>query len=130
MIVSLVVSACTAPPPAPTATPAPSPTPAATPVPTIDAQVADVQYAFMGNVNDLTSDVEALAMASCADMATETRANPTEVSDMHGFAATVQRVGSSQAALDNDDVRSALSDLSKAIRQLDAALTACGVPTQ
>jgi hypothetical protein len=129
LALSLIASACGAPSPSATPTPAPSPTPAATPVPTLDAQVADIQYAFLSNVNDLTSDVEGLAMSSCADIATTVRANPTEVSDVHGFAASVQRVGSSQPALDNDDVRSALADLSNAMQQLDAALAACGIST-
>jgi outer membrane murein-binding lipoprotein Lpp len=122
-----LVVACSAPTPLPTPTAVATPTPAATPVPTLDAQVADVQYAFLSEVNDLSSDVETLASASCAEMTTETRANPTEVSQMHGFAATLQRVGSNQAALDNEDVRSALGDLTKAVTQLDNALTKCGI---
>lgn len=124
LIVGVLLAACGAPAVAPT----PSPTPAATPVPTLDAQVTDVQYGFLSNVNDLTSDVEGLATSSCADMATELQANPTEVADMRSLASTVQRVGSSQPALDSNDVRSALADLSKAVSQLDAAVSACGGP--
>jgi hypothetical protein len=97
-------------------------------VPTLDPQVTDIQYAFLGEVNDLTSDVETLAGASCSDMTAETRAHPTELAQMRGYAATLQRVAGNQAALDSDDVRSAVSDLTKAIAQLDAALTRCGIP--
>jgi hypothetical protein len=89
--------------------------------------VADVQYAFLSEVNDLTSAVETLATATCADLGAETRVNPTEVSQMHGFAATLQRLASNQVALDNDDVRSTLADLTKAVSQLDDALTKCGI---
>jgi cytochrome c556 len=98
-----------------------------TPVPTLDASVADVQDAFLTNVNDLTSDVETLATATCADLAAETGANPTEVSQMRGFAATLQRLGTSQAMLQGDDVRAALDALTKALSQLDTALTTCGI---
>lgn len=128
-LVGVLVCSCAAPAPAPTTTPAPTPTPAATPVPTLDPQVADAQYGFLSNVNDLTSEVEGLAIGSCADLTTELRANPTEAADMHRLAATVQRFGAAQPALDNDDVRSALADLSSALGQLDAALARCGIST-
>lgn len=110
-------------PRAATATPAPR----ATPVPTLDATTSGIQDAFIANVNDLTSDVETLANAQCADLTAEARANPTELADMHNFAATLQRVATSQSALDSDDVRSSLSDLSKAMSQLDATLATCGI---
>jgi hypothetical protein len=97
-------------------------------VPTIDAATFDVQDAFLTNVNDLTSEVETLATAQCADLTTETRANPTEVTELRGFAATLQRVGGQQPALSNsDDVKSALSDLNQAMSQLDTALSTCGI---
>jgi hypothetical protein len=123
--------ACSAPAAAPTPTPSlprPTPTPAATPVPTLDAATFDVQDAFMTNVNDLTSEVETLATAQCADLTAETQANPTEVTEIRGFAAALQRVGGQQQALStSDDVKSSLSDLSKAMAQLDNALTTCGI---
>jgi hypothetical protein len=96
-------------------------------VPTIDATTADVQDAFLTNVNDLTSEVETLATAQCADLTEETRANPTEVTEIRGFAATLQRVATTQPALDNDDVRSAVADLNQALAQLDTALNTCGI---
>lgn len=113
--------------PAATASAVATPTPAVTPVPTVDAAVADIQDEFLSRVNDLTSDVETLATATCADLIKETRANPAEVQQMRGFAATLQRAGTSQTALDSDDVRSALGDLGKALSQLDAALSTCGI---
>jgi hypothetical protein len=125
----LLVGACGAPTPQPTLTPAPPPTAAATPVPTLDPATADVQDAFLTNVNDLTSEVESLATAQCADLTAETRDNPSEVAEIHGFAAALQRIGASQAALDSDDVRSALADLGKAISQLDTSLNTCGIKT-
>jgi hypothetical protein len=78
-------------------------------------------------VNDLTSDVEILATAECADLTAETTANPTELNQMRSFAATLQRVASSQAALDSDDVRSSVGDLNQALAQLDATLANCGI---
>jgi len=125
--ISVSLLACSAPAAAPTLPPA-TPTAAATPVPTVDAATMDMQDAFLTNVNDLTSDVETLATAQCADLTTETRANPTEVTEIRGFAATLQRVGGQQPALSNsDDVKSSLSDLTKAMAQLDAALNTCGI---
>ncbi|MBV9578729.1 MAG: hypothetical protein JO057_09080 [Chloroflexi bacterium] len=118
---------------APAATPTPvvprsTPTAAATPVPTVDAQTSDMQNAFVTNVNDLTSDVEGLANAECGDLTAEMQANPTEVTEIHGFAAALQRAGSQQPALSTSgDVQSSLSDLSKALAQLDSALTTCGI---
>ena len=131
----LALVACSAPPSAPTPAPtssAPPPTrpPVATPVPTLDAATFDVQDAFLTNVNDLTSDVEKLASAACADLVTVTRTYPTEVAEMRGFAATLQRVGGQQPVLNtSEDVRSSLSDLSQAMAQLDSALATCGIKT-
>jgi hypothetical protein len=127
LLVIVCVAACNSPSPPSAPTRAPTPTAAAAPVPTLDAAVADVQDAFLTNVNDLTSDVETLATATCADLVAETRANPTVLTEMHGFAATLQRLGASQAMLQSDDVRSALDALAKAITQLDAALATCGI---
>jgi hypothetical protein len=132
VLVGLCCAACSLVASAP-ATPTPLPPtatavlPVATPAPTVDTAAADIQDAFLTNVNDLTSDVETLATAQCADLTQETRANPTEVTQIRGFAATLQRVATTQAALDSDDVRSALSDLGQALAQLDAALKTCGI---
>ena len=96
-------------------------------MPTLDAQAADVQDAFLSNVNDVTSEVETLATAPCPDLVAETNANPTEVADMKGFASTLQRIGANQPALNTDDVRASLADLAQALTQLDAALSTCGI---
>jgi predicted component of type VI protein secretion system len=130
-LLAATLAACRGPAPIPTPTAAPSPTPlpAATPVPTLDATTGEIQDAFLTNVNDLTSAVETLATAQCADLTAETRDNPTEVTEMRGFAATLRRIGASQPALDSDDVRSALADLGQALNQLDTALKACGITT-
>lgn len=115
----------------PTPAPAPPPTatavPNATPVPTLDAATSDIQDAFLTNLNDLTSDVETLAGAECTDLTAETQANPQELASIRGFAATLQRAAASQAALNSDDVRSSLSDLAKALSQLDIQLATCGI---
>jgi hypothetical protein len=116
-------------PPTPTSVPPPTatPVPQTTPVPTLDATTSDMQDAFLTNLNDLTSDVETLATAQCADLTAETSANPTEVTEMRGFAATLQRVATTQTALNSDDVRSALDDLKQALAQLDTNLANCGI---
>ena len=101
--------------------------PNATPVPTLDATTSNVQDAFLTNLNDLTSDVETLATAPCTDLTAETQANPTELANIRGFAATLQRVAATQAALDSDDVRSSMSDLTQALSQLDTQLATCGI---
>jgi hypothetical protein len=97
-------------------------------VPTLDAVTTDTQYAFLTNVNDLTSDIETLAVAQCADISNEFRDNPTELAQIRGFAQTLQRLGTSQPLLSGSaDVRSSLDALAKAQAQLDAALSACGI---
>jgi hypothetical protein len=132
-LVAVLLGACGGPSPAPTLQPAataataPTAAPAVTAAPTVDPATSDVQDAFLTNVNDLTSDVETLATASCDDLTAETRDNPTEVTEIRGFAATLQRVGSTQAMLQSDDVRAALDTLGKAMTQLDAALNTCGI---
>ena len=127
----LGVVACT--PQSAPATPTPAPAATATavpnvpPVPTLDAATSDTQDAFLTDLNDLTSDVETLATAGCSDLTAETQANPQELASIRGFAATLQRAAASQAALNSDDVRSSLSDLGKALSQLDTQLATCGI---
>jgi len=117
-----------APLPTPTSAPPPAtPTPAATAAPTVDAQTADVQDAFLTTVNDLTNEVETLAGAPCPDLTAELQANPGELTSIRGFAGTLQRVSGSRQELNSDDVRSAVSDLNQAMTQLDTALKRCGI---
>ena len=96
-------------------------------MPTLDATSTDIQDAFFTNVNDLTSEVETLAGAPCDALTSETQANPTEVQEMHGFASALQRVSATQPALNTDEVRGALGDLTQALAQLDSALGTCGI---
>jgi hypothetical protein len=126
---ALTAFACARPAPPPTPTPLPTvaATVTAVPQPTQDAEAADVQDAFLANVNDLTSEVEDLASAKCDELSAETRDNPTEVTEIRGFAATLKRVGTQQPALNTDEVRSALAALDLAIGHLDGALTTCGI---
>jgi hypothetical protein len=129
-VACLVCVACGVGSPPATPTPVPAtatPVPRGTPVPTLDPAKSDIQDAFLTNVNDLTSDVETLASAQCADLTAETQANPTELAEMRGFAATMQRVAATQPALDSDDVRGAVADLTMALSQLDSALATCGI---
>lgn len=126
-LVALATAACSRPAPPPTPQPTAAPTVTVAPQPTVDAEAADVQDEFLANVNDLTSGVEELARAKCEELTAETRDNPTEVTEIHGFAATLKRVGTQQPALNTDEVRSALAALDLAIGHLDGALTTCGI---
>jgi hypothetical protein len=127
LVLVLVVGCSSPPPPRPTPLPA-TPTPAVTPYPTLDATTNDIQDQFLTNVNDLTDAIESLAISQCSEISAETSQNPTEVTEMHGFAATLQRLGASQPALStSQDVQSSLNDLTKALQQLDAALSTCGI---
>ena len=78
-------------------------------------------------MNDLTSEVSDLAITPCDQLMALVAANPNEVTQIHGFAATLKRVGGQQAALNTDDVRAALAALDMAISQFDATLGACGI---
>jgi hypothetical protein len=126
---ALASAACARPAPPPTPTPLPTVAATVTPAPqpTQDAAAADVQDAFLANVNDLTSEVEDLASSKCDALTAETRDNPTEVTEIRGFAATLKRVGGQQPALNTDEVRAALAALDLAIGHLDGALATCGI---
>ena len=97
--------------------------------PTTDSASSEVQDAFLTNVNDLTDEIQTLATASCEDLTGEIEGNPTEVAEIRGFAGTLQRLGANQAALQSDDIKSALSDLNNALKQLDNQLNTCGIKT-
>lgn len=125
-LVFSVVVGCSRPTAVP---PTVTPTASVAAQPTVDPQTGDAQDAFLANVSDLTAEVSDLAISSCSDLTDLVRANPNEVPQIHGFAATLKRVGSQQAALDSDDVRSSLAALDMAVAQLDATLARCGIPT-
>jgi hypothetical protein len=122
-----LAAGCGRPTPAPTPAVAPATTVTPVPRPTIDPEAADAQDAFLANVNDLTAEVEDLASSRCEELTIETSDNPTELTEIHGFAATLKRVGTQQPALDTDEVRSVLAALDQAISHLDAALSTCGI---
>jgi hypothetical protein len=117
-------------PPAP-ATPPPRSTLApGQPTPDATAQPSEVEDAFLSNVDDLTAEAADLASTPCEDLTMVTSANPNLVPSIHGFAATLKRVGASQAALNSDAVHTALADLDRTISQLDSALSTCGIKSQ
>ena len=125
--------------PAPTATPVPAPTaPALAPTfaprpqaqPTFDptsASPADVENAFLSNVDDLIAETADLTVTPCADLATLTRDNPTLVPSIRGFAAAAKRIGTTQAVLNTDAVKTELSDLDHSMGELEGALSSCGL---
>jgi hypothetical protein len=97
--------------------------------PTVDptSDDADTVDAFLGNIDDIVSEAYDLSLTPCDDMMRVLQANPNLVPSIHGFAATLKRVGSSQPVLDRPDVKDALADLDTNIAQMDGALSACGI---
>jgi hypothetical protein len=98
--------------------------------PTVDSTSdddADIVDAFLGNIDDVVSEAYDLSLTPCDDMMRVLQANPNLVPSIHGFAANLKRVGSSQPVLDRPDVKDALADLDTNIAQMDGALSACGI---
>ena len=141
-VVALVLTACglaaRTPTPTPTfvpalaSTPAPAPTAAAQPQPqpTFDptsASPADVENAFLSNVDDLIAEAADLTVTPCPDLTMVTRDNPNLVPSIRGFAAAVKRIATSQAVLNTDAVKAELSDLDHSMGELEGALSLCGI---
>jgi hypothetical protein len=139
-VVTLAVSACGGPTPAP-ATAAPTATSASARAaqtsvaqpqaqPTSDptaASPADVENAFLSNVDDLIAEAADLTVTPCADLIIVTRANPNLLPSIHGFAAAARRIGATQAVLNTDAVKAGLADLDHSMAELDGALNLCGI---
>jgi hypothetical protein len=104
------------------------PTPQAQP--TLDTSGNDpveVQNAFLSNVDDIIAEATDLSVAPCEDLLAVTKANPSLVPNIRGFAAAIKRVSTSQSVLDTDEVKAAIADLDKTMGQLDGALSLCGI---
>jgi hypothetical protein len=118
--------------PTPTLAPAPLATEAAraqaraTPDPT-GADPADIENAFLSNVDDVIAEAADLASSPCEDLKVITSNNANMIPTVRGFAATLKRVAGSQAVLDTDAVKAAMSDLDHSIGELDGALSLCGI---
>jgi hypothetical protein len=132
----LIVTACSALAPAPTPTPVPRPmlAPALTATPTAqaafdptNASPADVENAFLSNVDDLIAEAADLAVTPCPDLTALTRDNPNLLPSVRGFAAAAKRIGSTQAVLNTDAVKTELSDLDHSMGELEGALNLCGI---
>jgi hypothetical protein len=116
-----------------TARPVGAPTPSVAPLRTPDTTGADpaaLENAFLSSVDDLIAEAADLSSAPCEDLTIVTRDNPNMMRSIRGFAASLKRVGASQAALDTEAVKTALADLDRSISQLDNALGVCGISTQ
>jgi hypothetical protein len=142
VLAALAFGACSAPPPpAPTATPVPVPTATAVapPKPTAGSQQAqptfdpstaspaDVENAFLSNVDDLIAEAADLTDTPCPDLTMITRDNPNLVPSIRGFAAAVKRISGSQAVLNTDAVKAELADLDQSMGDLEGALSVCGI---
>jgi hypothetical protein len=148
LVATIAFAACTAPAPPPTPVPTSVPTAAPTPTfrpavpptsppvskpqaqPTVDTSGNDpveVQAAFLSNVDDIIAEATDLSVAPCEDLVAVTKANPSLVPNVRGFAAAIKRVSTSQPVLDTDEVKAAIADLDKIMGQLDGALSLCGI---
>jgi hypothetical protein len=108
----------------------PQPQTHAQPQPTFDptaASPADVENAFLSNVDDLIAEVTDLAVTPCPDMIVVTRQNPNLVPSIRGFAAAVKRISATQAVLNTDAVKTEVSDLDQSMTELEGALSLCGI---
>ena len=98
--------------------------------PTFDpstASPADVENAFLSNVDDLIAEAADLTDTPCADLTMVTRDNPNLVPSIRGFAAAVKRISATQAVLNTDAVKAELADLDQSMGQLEGALSLCGI---
>jgi hypothetical protein len=115
----------------PTATVAPPALPEpAHPEPTLDpasVDQAEIENAFLSNVDDVIAEAADLAATPCAELTAMTRDNPGMLPTIRGFAATLKRLGTSQAVLDTEPVKTALSDLDRSMGELEGALSVCGI---
>jgi hypothetical protein len=147
LLATVALAACAAPAPLPTPVPTSVPTAAPTPTfrpavpptsapPTPQAQSTvdtsgndpvEVQNAFLSNVDDIIAEATDLSVAPCEDLLAVTKANPSLVPNIRGFAAAIKRVSTSQSVLDTDEVKAAIADLDKTMGQLDGALSLCGI---
>jgi hypothetical protein len=129
MLVAFTLAGCGGSPPAPTPAPVATQAPAAalpTPDPT-EASPADIENAFLSNVDDLIAEAADLAVSPCADLTDFTRQNPTLVPSIRGFAAAMQRIGATEPVLNTSAVKDALADLAHSIGELEGALSTCGI---
>jgi hypothetical protein len=127
-VVTLTLASCAAPtaPPAPTPLPTTAAQARATVEPT-GADPADIENAFLSNVDDVIAEAADLAASPCEDLNVITRNNPNAVPSVRGFAAALKRLAGSQAVLDTEAVKAAMSDLDHSMGELDGALNLCGI---
>ncbi|MGI9148042.1 MAG: hypothetical protein ACR2IK_16065 [Chloroflexota bacterium] len=141
-LLALTLTACGAPSSASTSTSAPAATAtlAGRPSPTLAAQApappntdpnvaspADIENAFLSNVDDVIAEAADLTVTPCADLTVVTRDNPNLLPSVHGFAAAAKRIGAAQAVLNTDEVKVELADLDNSMGELDNALNRCGI---
>jgi hypothetical protein len=94
---------------------------------TTGADPTEVENAFLSNIDDVIAEAADLTAAPCEDLRLVTRDNPNLVPSVRGYAATLKRLGSSQAVLNTDAVKAGLSDLDHSMGELEGALNQCGI---
>jgi hypothetical protein len=111
--------------------PAPAPAPAASPSPVpateLDEDAAAVVDAFMGNVIDVGQQIANSSDLSCDELRTLMRDNPSEITSLLRFAASLQRIADQEPVLEQPEVQVLLEELDGAVAQLNGALSLCGI---
>jgi hypothetical protein len=133
-LASLLAAACTlacsgaGPAPKPTiALPTPFPTPIQNAAPRFGEQAADVEAAFRAEVEQATDLAHFLAGTPCDRLDGAIRQDPTLVTGLRAYAATLRRIAAEDQALDLPTTPYVLGQLDDAMEELDQALTSCGI---
>jgi hypothetical protein len=129
-LVVMVLLACACGPPSqPRPTPVP-PTPVPTPAQNAAAltgeDAADVQDAFLAEVDATLEQVEELSSAPCDRLTEAVQTDPTLVPRLKQYAGLLRQTAARDQSLVGPDVQASLGDLDTALRQLDQTLAGCG----
>jgi hypothetical protein len=130
----LLAAACTlacsgaGPAPKPTiALPTPFPTPVQNAAPGFGEEAADVEAAFRAEVQQAIDMAHFLAGAPCDRLEGAIKQDPTPVTGLRAYAATLKSVAAQDQALDLPTTPYVLGQLDDAMEELDQALTSCGI---
>jgi hypothetical protein len=122
--------ACSGARPAPkptTALPTRFPTPSQNAAPGFGEEAADVEAAFRSEVQQATDTAHFLAGAPCDRLAGSIKEDPTLVTGLRAYAATLKRVAARDQALDLPATPYVLAPLDYAMDELDRTLASCGI---
>jgi hypothetical protein len=130
LVVLACVLACSRPEPSPrptTAFPTPFPTPSQNAAVRFGEEPSDVEETFRAEVEQITEDAQLLAAASCDRLAGAVREDPSLVSGLRAYAATLKSIAAQDQALDRPGTPYFLSMMEDALAELDHTLASCGI---